>query len=162
MSDDAIPAATVILVREREGGAPELLMVVRAVDMAFAGGAWVFPGGRIDEADRRIDASGWRRARRRRSRSAGRDRDPDRIVAAADRPTSARLQAQLLDGRELDQLLAPHGIDLDLETLVPLARWVPKFHANATLRYLVLRRPSTRRANGFRTRSKANARARTG
>ena len=57
MSDDTIPAATIILIRERDGGAPELLMVVRAVDMAFAGGAWVFPGGRIDEADRRIDNS---------------------------------------------------------------------------------------------------------
>src|SRR5574338_499816 len=51
MNDDAIPAATVILVRERSSGAPELLMVERAVDMAFAGGAWVFPGGRIDAAD---------------------------------------------------------------------------------------------------------------
>src|SRR4029079_13949220 len=51
MNDDAIPAATLILVREREGAAPELLMVERAGGMAFAAGACVFPGGRIDEAD---------------------------------------------------------------------------------------------------------------
>ena len=54
MSDEAIPAATVILVRERDGSAPEILMVERAAGMAFAGGAWVFPGGRIDEPDRQL------------------------------------------------------------------------------------------------------------
>ena len=54
MSDDAIPAATLILVRERRRAAPELLMVERAVGMAFAARRLVFPGGRIDEADRRL------------------------------------------------------------------------------------------------------------
>src|SRR4051812_38551483 len=52
MSDEAIPAATLILVREPPGAAPELLMVERAGGMAFAAGALVFPGGRIDGADR--------------------------------------------------------------------------------------------------------------
>src|SRR3954447_15686677 len=52
MSSDAIPAATLILVRERPDAAPELLMVERAGGMAFAAGALVFPGGRIDQADR--------------------------------------------------------------------------------------------------------------
>ena len=52
MSEEAIPAATLIVVRERSDGPPELLMVERAGGMAFAAGAWVFPGGRIDEADR--------------------------------------------------------------------------------------------------------------
>ena len=40
--------------RERSGGAPELLMVERAEGMAFAAGALVFPGGRIDAADREL------------------------------------------------------------------------------------------------------------
>ncbi len=52
MSDDAIPAATLIVVRDAPGGPPELLMVERASGMAFAAGALVFPGGRIDQADR--------------------------------------------------------------------------------------------------------------
>jgi 8-oxo-dGTP pyrophosphatase MutT (NUDIX family) len=56
VSDDAIPAATLILVRERPGAAPELLMVERAGGMAFAAGALVFPGGRIDAADRTLGA----------------------------------------------------------------------------------------------------------
>ena len=59
MSDDAIPAATLIVVRERSAGAPEILMVERAAGMVFAAGAWVFPGGRIDRADERLgDLSG--------------------------------------------------------------------------------------------------------
>src|SRR5688500_20289314 len=36
------------------GGPPELLMVERATGMAFAGGALVFPGGRIDDGDREL------------------------------------------------------------------------------------------------------------
>src|SRR3954454_15622709 len=59
MNDEAIPAATLILTRERPAGGPELLMVQRAGGMAFAAGALVFPGGRIDEADRQLgQASG--------------------------------------------------------------------------------------------------------
>ena len=50
MTDEPIPAATLIVVREAAAGAPQLLMVERAPGMAFAGGALVFPGGRIDEA----------------------------------------------------------------------------------------------------------------
>ena len=34
MADDAIPAATLITVRDRANGAPELLMVERAEGMA--------------------------------------------------------------------------------------------------------------------------------
>jgi 8-oxo-dGTP pyrophosphatase MutT (NUDIX family) len=49
----AVPAATVILVREGTGG-PEVYMVQRHAQMAFMGGAHVFPGGRVDEADRRM------------------------------------------------------------------------------------------------------------
>ncbi len=47
----SILAATVILLRHGPGGVPELLMVERDSKLAFAGGALVFPGGRIDEAD---------------------------------------------------------------------------------------------------------------
>lgn len=46
----SIPAATVILLRDSTAG-PEILMVRRGENLAFAGGALVFPGGRIDAAD---------------------------------------------------------------------------------------------------------------
>ena len=45
-----VAAATVILVRDARGGL-ETLMLRRNSKIAF-GGMWVFPGGRVDEADR--------------------------------------------------------------------------------------------------------------
>ncbi|HWW53956.1 MAG TPA: NUDIX hydrolase [Acidimicrobiales bacterium] len=48
----AVPAATVILVRDRPGAGLEVLMVRRNASLAFAGGMWVFPGGRVDPDDR--------------------------------------------------------------------------------------------------------------
>lgn len=46
----AHPAATVVLLRGGDGGC-EVLLVRRSKKLAFHGGAWVFPGGRIDDAD---------------------------------------------------------------------------------------------------------------
>jgi 8-oxo-dGTP pyrophosphatase MutT (NUDIX family) len=46
----AIPAATVVLLRDAPDGV-ETLMLRRNSKLAFAGGAWVFPGGRIDPED---------------------------------------------------------------------------------------------------------------
>lgn len=51
----ATPAATVILLRDAVAGL-ETLMLHRTSKVAF-GGMWVFPGGRVDEADRRPDDS---------------------------------------------------------------------------------------------------------
>jgi 8-oxo-dGTP pyrophosphatase MutT (NUDIX family) len=47
----AVAAATVILVRDGVEGA-ETLMLRRSSRLAFAGGMWVFPGGRVDDGDR--------------------------------------------------------------------------------------------------------------
>ena len=44
-----IPAATILLLRDEP--AFEVLMIERHADIKFAGGAMVFPGGRIDKAD---------------------------------------------------------------------------------------------------------------
>ena len=49
-SDAAMPAATVVLLRDTPDGV-ETLMLRRDTELAFAGGAWVFPGGRIDPED---------------------------------------------------------------------------------------------------------------
>lgn len=46
----AHPAATVVLLRDVAHGC-EVLLVQRNVRLAFHGGAWVFPGGRIDAGD---------------------------------------------------------------------------------------------------------------
>ncbi len=47
----AVAAATVILLRDGAEGA-ETLMLRRSARLAFAGGMWVFPGGRVDDGDR--------------------------------------------------------------------------------------------------------------
>ncbi|HEX7094321.1 MAG TPA: NUDIX hydrolase [Acidimicrobiales bacterium] len=45
-----IPAATVVLLRDGASG-PETLLLRRNAAVEFAGGMWVFPGGRIDPDD---------------------------------------------------------------------------------------------------------------
>lgn len=49
MADDAIPAASILLLRDAP--AFEVLMIKRNKNIGFAGGALVFPGGRVDESD---------------------------------------------------------------------------------------------------------------
>ena len=132
MSDDAIPAATVIIVRDRSGAAPELLMVERAADMAFAGGAWVFPGGRIDDADEvlagNLGQDGGARV------AAIREAIEETAIPIGLSPfpsaeLSLEMQRQLMVGAELAALLEANGLSLDTNSLTPFARWVPKFHA---------------------------------
>jgi 8-oxo-dGTP pyrophosphatase MutT (NUDIX family) len=129
-----IPAATVVIFRHcPEGGPPQLLMVQRAKEMRFAGGAAVFPGGRTDEADRVLAAK------------LAPDADPEVTAAriagiretleetglavAVEQPVSVAeavaARALLLEQGELAPVLERFGWSLDLERLVPFARWCP-------------------------------------
>ena len=54
------PAATVIIVREA-GSSFEIFMLKRASESAFAGGMYVFPGGRVDGDDHLHKYDAWRR-----------------------------------------------------------------------------------------------------
>ena len=131
MTDEAIPAATLIVARDRPGGPPELLMVERSEGMAFAAGALVFPGGRIDAADRALAAaSGADPA----AVAAIRETLEETAVPVGLAPLpgediAAELQRALIAGRPLADLLAEHRLALDSSALVPFARWVPRFHA---------------------------------
>jgi 8-oxo-dGTP pyrophosphatase MutT (NUDIX family) len=97
---EAIPAATLILFRERDAEAPELLITQRAAGMAFAGGMLVFPGGRIDPEDRVRAAQ-----------------HPDLPLDDA----AARIAAIRETAEEV-------GFDfgLGVHDLTPFARWLPK------------------------------------
>ena len=134
MSELPIPAATLIVVREQgDAGAPELLMVERAQDMAFAGGALVFPGGRIDEADRLL-ATSLTAADAPARVAAIRETMEETAVPLALEPTPSRevalsLQRELAGGRSFADLLAEQRLALRPEALTPFARWVPRFHA---------------------------------
>ncbi|MEP7129515.1 MAG: NUDIX domain-containing protein [Sphingomicrobium sp.] len=131
MTDDAIPAATLVVVRERAGGAPELLMVERAEGMAFAAGALVFPGGRIDEADRQFAADlGLADAAVAAVRETIEETAiPVGLAPVPDEQNALRLQQELAAEKGFAELLAEDGLALDIVALTPFARWVPKFHA---------------------------------
>ncbi|TCP33768.1 NUDIX domain-containing protein [Sphingomonas sp. BK235] len=137
----AIPAATLIVMRDRAGAAPELLLVERSPRLAFAAGATVFPGGRIDPGDHALAAT-----------LGARDRDgaAARIAAVretieetgvaiglADPSRVAAIRERLRAGAPLAAAL--DGAALDLERLVPFAHWRPaERHARVfdTLFYL--------------------------
>lgn len=55
-SRPAVDAATVLVLRDGEDG-PEVLVQERHVETDFSGGALVFPGGRVEDADRDLDQS---------------------------------------------------------------------------------------------------------
>ncbi len=131
MSDAPIPAATVILVRDRLSGGCEVLMVERSGDMAFAAGAMVFPGGRIDDADRHFaDRLGLEAALVAAVREAIEETAiPAGLSPQPDPALAQELQSQLLANRPLADLLDEHQLELDPGALVRFARWVPKFHA---------------------------------
>ncbi len=54
----AIDAATVVLVRDGHRGL-EVLLLERHIDSDFAGGALVFPGGKVDAADHAVEPGRW-------------------------------------------------------------------------------------------------------
>jgi 8-oxo-dGTP pyrophosphatase MutT (NUDIX family) len=130
VSDEPIPAATVILVRDRPAQC-DVLMVERAGDMAFAAGAMVFPGGRIDDADRHYaERIGLDPALVAAIREAIEETAiPVGLAPQPDAALAADLQAQLLADRPLADLVDEHALELDAGALVPFARWLPKFHA---------------------------------
>jgi 8-oxo-dGTP pyrophosphatase MutT (NUDIX family) len=151
MSDDPIPAATLVVVRDRHSGPPELLMVERAAGMAFAGGALVFPGGRIDEADRAAAAGTPAHAAAR--IAAIRETIEETAIPVGLRPLpgveqALALQTALVAEQPFADLLAP--IELDLTALTPLARWLPNFHVTRrfdTLFFLACAPPGDWRPN---------------
>jgi len=131
MPDEAIPAATLIVVRERGADAPELLMVERAEGMAFAAGALVFPGGRIDEADRELagelgaDAALIAAVRETLEETAV----PVGLSPVPSAGEATALQRALVEDQSFAGLLKQAGLEIDPTALTPFARWVPKFHA---------------------------------
>jgi 8-oxo-dGTP pyrophosphatase MutT (NUDIX family) len=92
----AIPAATVVLLRDGADGV-ETLMLRRDSRLAFAGGAWVFPGGRIDPEDY----------------PGGEVSDDASAVLTAARNAAAR------------EAMEEAGLAVDPESLIWFAHWTP-------------------------------------
>jgi 8-oxo-dGTP pyrophosphatase MutT (NUDIX family) len=133
----AIPAATLVIFRnDPAGGPPQLLMVERSAEMRFAGGAAVFPGGRVDDADlalaAQLGAEGLEEVEEQAARIAALREaleETGLAVGLHQRPSIAdalRARALLLEQGELAPVLEAMGWTLDLDGLVPFARWRPK------------------------------------
>lgn len=142
-SDEPIPAATLVVWTDRPNG-PEILVVERSARMAFAAGAIVFPGGRVDPLDRTI-AAAYGRPDEAAKVTAIRETIEETGVAAAvlglaSEHIGLELQQALHEGANFAELLSHRGLQLDLDSLTALARWMPAFKQPRkfdTLFYLV-------------------------
>jgi 8-oxo-dGTP pyrophosphatase MutT (NUDIX family) len=156
-------ASTVVLLRDARDGV-EVFLVQRAASIAFMGGLFVFPGGKLDQGDV-ADAIRARIA-------SGLDCSAVRAFSdAVDLPHSVglavtavretleeaglllgvtrcppeldALRQRLLDGESFATLLAQHALSLDLSPLAALSRWItPTFEQKRyDTRFYVARAP---------------------
>lgn len=131
---DAIPAATLVVWRDpaqENPGEPQILVVERSARMAFAAGAIVFPGGRVDAADHAL-AEAFGAPDEAAKVTAIRETIEETGVAPAllgsvDPALGRLLQAALHEGADFAALLNAHNLSLDLGALTPFARWMPAF-----------------------------------
>lgn len=138
----ATPAATLVVFRHDPAGGPaQILMVERSGTMRFAGGATVFPGGKVDPADYELaeafmartgreyelaDAAGRITAVRETLEETGLAVGLHGLIDAARAAQARRL---LLDTGRLADVLKAFAWELDFDALVPFARWWPR-HRN--------------------------------
>ena len=162
------PAATVVVLRPGtlQPDAFEVLMVRRNRSIAFMGGAYVFPGGRVDDGDAvsatdepvGVEAREWvaRCAELPRATEAAfrvaaiRElleeaglllaRRDGRIVEA---DTAASLRQSLAGHQSLPVLAGTHGLRLALDAVMPFAHWVtpPVEIRRYDTRFLLARAP---------------------
>lgn len=132
---EGIPAATVVVFRRAPGGgAPELLMVTRSRNMSFAGGAAVFPGGRVDPEDfalaDKLDAdlplgevahriAAIRETLEETGLAIG-------IHGTIDAERARTARALLIKEGAMDKMLNAMRWEIDVESILPFARWFPK------------------------------------
>ena len=137
----ATPAATMVIFRQNpDGGAPLLLMVERIKAMAFAGGAAVFPGGKVDPADfdyaqmlgspLPMDEAAARLAAIRETiEEAGLALG---LSGVSDAANCIEARAALHDGQSLQAVCNRFGWTPDFEQLVLWSRWRPPAFENAS------------------------------
>ena len=129
-SDDAIPAATLIVWRDSIAG-PEILVVERSARIASAAGAVVFPGGRIDQADWEV-ATSLNRRQDAAKVTAIRETIEETgvapgLVGELSPSLGLSMQKALHEGADFAGLLEQNGLQIDLDALTPFARWMPAF-----------------------------------
>ena len=147
---DAIPAATLIALRpaSTSGHAEkvrpdEVLVVERSRELAFAGGMIAFPGGRVEDDDAALgrsaaphlppaEAAARIAALREAFEETGllcalrEEVEPSDLAAA---------RRELLDGAPFGALLAERRWTVELDTLIPYARWCPPAEVRIARRF---------------------------
>ena len=117
--DPAYPAASLILMRDRRAGAPELLIVQRSASLVFAAGAYVFPGGRVDPVDRELA--------RRLCPALETEDGAARVAAVRETLEETAIAVALSPVPEAGSAaFADPAVRLDSDALIPFARWLPK------------------------------------
>lgn len=158
-------AATVILLRESSDGF-EVFMVRRHSKSGFMAGAYVFPGGVLDDADAEVFGRVRGRSPEEAAERLG-EEEPRRALAlhvAALRETfeeaavllaegvdEAELEAaraRLNEGEAFDAILDALGATLQVDRLAPWARWVTPTveRRRYDARFFLARAPSAQRA----------------
>lgn len=167
---DIRPAATVVVLRPASPHPFEVLMVRRSDKIAFMAGAYVFPGGRVDDSDVPVPANacdGLGAAPPRFADLSPDDEARHRVAAIrelleeagvllarrdgriVDAATAARLRASLGDDTPFVPLLAAHGLTAALDAVMPFANWVtPEIEIRRfDARFLLARMPAAQDAS---------------
>lgn len=145
-----VPAATVVVVRETTVRDDlEVLLLRRNSKLIFHGGHWVFPGGRVDDADfdsddRALEYRAARRAAVRETKEeAGIDIDIERLVHTAHWTTPPKLPRRFCTWFFLCPLTEPVSVVVDNDEILE-HRWVTARQAlrEAREEHWVLPRPT--------------------
>jgi 8-oxo-dGTP pyrophosphatase MutT (NUDIX family) len=159
MTEDILyKAATILIVRDGAAGL-EVLMVERHANIGFAGGALVWPGGKIDPADydggwaQAVDAlpddADEAAARVGAIREAFEEcglllatRDGQPVGSHANSLTPMRQRVDA-DASLFQPLVRGHGLKLSTSNLQPFARWIPPpaLHKRFDTRFYLTRLP---------------------
>ena len=103
------PAATVVVIRSSGADLVDVLLVRRNDKVAFMAGAYVFPGGRVDEIDKTLAGANAARLR---------DLSPSRFT---DLTSAEELPYRFAAVREMREEAA---VTLTIGGLIPIAHWV--------------------------------------
>jgi 8-oxo-dGTP pyrophosphatase MutT (NUDIX family) len=164
----AIPAATLILLRDRPGSAPEIPMVGRGAHLAFAASRMVFPGGRVDDDDRLfaakpellVDGPGLDADDLAHRVTAIRETIEEiglapEIEGLESAEQLAAVRAALHAGEPFSLVLERHWLRLNPHGLVPFARWLPEHELKRRFdtRFYIARAPALGEASADGTES---------
>ena len=125
-----VPAATVVLVREsKQDPGLQVLLLQRNSRLVFHGGHWVFPGGRIDEADYDKTAGGLeylaakKAAVRETREEAGLEINEDQLIHTAHWTTPPKMPRRFSTWFFVCTLEKPGSVAVDNDEILDF-RWI--------------------------------------